>query len=267
MTLGNVKKRSSGKIMIEFLLIAPVFLMISGGTIEVANFMRLSQISTVASQEMANTAYRRCTPITRVVNPNSGGYDPRQTNIQLHGDETIAAIQTCLDTIQQETLTRLQSLNSGSTDGNSAHLTVARFNSIDQSFQVVTAEDPPSTSTPAGQSTNSSDGSTRNPKTNQYTRNSDDSKGKDRSDQSNNGGKHNGNDKPKSVAWTKQVHISGRSVTYQARGQTVTLIDQQQLQTRQQVVVGQVVAEYTPLIKFFNLSILYSGEFRATTLL
>ncbi len=269
--------------MVEFLLVAPVLLAISGGTIEVANFMRLSQISTVASQEMANVAYRRCASITRVENPNSPNYQPASNSltdgtikIQLDNTTTATEIQNCLVAVQTETLTELLSLNSGSTTGNSAQLIVARFNP-DSSFQSIKAVDPPASipiipkATPA-KLNNGYPGS--NGKKDEHS-----AQEPVAASRLNSGGndsmsgttKTNDKSSPNKIkdlpCWRDQLAESGRNILFNANGGSTVLISQTQLQNRQQVIVGQVVAQYTPLIKFFNLSIIHSGEFRATTLL
>lgn len=240
------KKRASGKIMIEFLLVAPVFLMISGGTIEVANFMRLSQISTVVSQEAANQAYRQCSSVVRLKNPADPRYStaPGTPRIQIDDVSTPVAVQNCLENVRLNSLSTLNQLNQNTSD-NAVHLMVARYyqrgtNTKFQSFEATTT-----TSLLPG-SINQSDSGGNSEKRN--------SKEKDT-------GKNRSFDKKASCN-------SNGEVEYQSNSQrSITLIPTAELQRREQVIVGQAVAGYTPLVKFFNLKILYSGDFRAVTVM
>lgn len=65
-------ERGSG--YLEFLIVAPILLLIAGSTIELARFIKLRQIADVISQEAALEAYRRC-DITNV-SAESTGSDP-----------------------------------------------------------------------------------------------------------------------------------------------------------------------------------------------
>lgn len=247
MTLGNVKKRNSGKIMIEFLLVAPVFLMISGGTIEVANFMRLSQVSTVVSQEAANQAYRQCSSVVRLTNPNDRLYNSNGARMQIDNTTTQAAVQNCLENVRANSLVTLNKLNP-STTINAVHLMAARVDPIRpptdmsryQTFEANTAPGVSGSGTPPR-----GDDAERHGQTGGYSSPEND----------------------REQAPTRRATCNNGVITYPTNSGSIPLIPKQELDRRQQVIVGQAVAGYTPLVKFFNLKILYSGDFRAVTVM
>lgn len=258
MTRLASKKHSSGKIMIEFLLAAPVLLSISGGTIEVANFMRLTQIATVASQEAANQAYRQCSSVTRLVNPAQSSYNISQrTAAQIDHNATHTAVVACLDSVRRRTMSTLSRLN-GNTAGNAVHLTVARYNPKEseeankyEEFDSFSTTSAPASAAYGGPGSGAYDGSHEDTG-NAHNRRS---------------GRLAGATLP-SAAFLQQLRLDDKKVKYTLiTGQEVDLIVDLDLQRREQVIVGQAVAGYTPIVRFFNLAVLYSGEFRATTVL
>ncbi len=261
------KSKIAGKSMIEFLLVAPVLLSITGGTIEVANFMRLTQISTVVSQEVANRTYRECSSLTEVVNPQSSSYQVTSSNsMQINHPVTTNTVNTCLQRLQSQTLARLNSLNSNTT-GNAVHLIVARHNPSEagtltefESFSSSGANIIQG-STSTSVSKDSANGN--QPDTRLKRRNDDQTEEK------------NGADRPPppppptTNSDYKQVGFRpGQGIVMKgSRNDSATqiVVPQQHIIDRKTVVVGQVVAGYTPVIRFFNLALLYSGDFRATT--
>ncbi len=246
MNLRATKQGVSGQIMLEFLLVAPVLLTITGATIEVANFMRLSQISTVVSQEAANQAYRQCSSIVRLTNPADPRYStaPGTVRMQIDDTATPVAVQACLENVRANTLSTLNNLNQN-TNGNAVHLMVARFyqrgtsNPV-QSFEATTIE-----STEAG-----------------------DDKSSHRKPLGTGLGTGGGRERNRAFEKKASCNRSNGNLTYESNTATpITIISGAELQKREQVIVGQAVAGYTPLVKFFNLKIIYSGEFRAVTVM
>jgi Flp pilus assembly protein TadG len=85
------RQRGSG--YLEFLIVAPILLLVAGSTIELARFIKLRQIADVISKEAALEAYRQC-DITNIDAGGNSSSDPT-VNTTTTTNET----QACLDDV------------------------------------------------------------------------------------------------------------------------------------------------------------------------
>jgi len=83
-----------GASYIEFLIVAPILLLICGASVEFSRLIRHRQVADVISKEAAMQAYRQCDKT--VVKQGQNGADPT-VNI----DETRAEVIACLNRIKQ----------------------------------------------------------------------------------------------------------------------------------------------------------------------
>lgn len=98
--MANVRRRQrarqQGAGYIEFLLVAPILLLVAGSTIELARFIKVRQIADVISQEAALEAYRRC-DITNVDATTNQGSDP-----VVNTESSAAETQRCLEDVARK---------------------------------------------------------------------------------------------------------------------------------------------------------------------
>ena len=89
-----------GASFLEFIIVAPILLLVAGGTVELARYIRFRQIADVLSKEAAMRAYREC-DITQV---EFTSRPPRVFNRQSEDDATDPKgtsflIKNCLNTV------------------------------------------------------------------------------------------------------------------------------------------------------------------------
>jgi len=85
--------KSKGAVLIELILVFPLFIIIPGSVIELARFMRMAQIANVISQEAATFAYRQCSDFYALQQVDVSGVK----KLQFWNDRSINLTQNCLD--------------------------------------------------------------------------------------------------------------------------------------------------------------------------
>lgn len=90
----NDRGQQRGASFLEFIMVAPIMLLVAGATVELSRFIRFRQVADVLSKEAAMRAYRQC-DITRVQFTNGG--------ISVDPAITTPVIQACLDGIKAST--------------------------------------------------------------------------------------------------------------------------------------------------------------------
>ena len=95
MSRSTESHRERGSSYIEFLLVAPIFLLIAASTIEIARFLRFRQLAGVFSKEAALEAYRKC-DITNITT-TGGNSDP-----SVDWPSTSRDISSCLQTLETQ---------------------------------------------------------------------------------------------------------------------------------------------------------------------
>lgn len=113
-------ERQRGASFLEFLMVAPVLLLICGSTVELANFIRFRQIADVVSKEAAMRAYRDCdiTRVNQINGTSTGSNGPTVDKVS-----TQDAILECLTDVRNNINTAL----SGTTIQGTVILSVYRF--------------------------------------------------------------------------------------------------------------------------------------------
>jgi len=89
------RRQQRGASFLEFIMVAPVMLLVAGATVELSRFIRFRQVADVLSKEAAMRAYRQC-DITKVKFESSSPSVSKAPTVD--EDQSATDIQNCLNT-------------------------------------------------------------------------------------------------------------------------------------------------------------------------